>query len=66
MLFITEVTSIVDKLERVLSFARVTKIGFQNLATFDESLNFVITLEAFEGCLFHLGNDIGVTNDNTL
>jgi len=66
MLLIREVTSVVHHLEGISAVAIFTIIWLKDTSSLDKFTLLKIAFETFECCLFHLRNDITVTNHNTL
>lgn len=66
MLLIREVTRIVSQLESVAKLAVIAAVRLQHAATRDELSFNEAAFVALEGCFFHLRDNIGVSDDNTL
>jgi hypothetical protein len=66
MLLIREVARIVSQLESVAELAVIAAVRLQHTATrYELSFN-EAAFVALEGCFFHLRDNIGVSDDNTL
>jgi len=66
MLFITEVTEIMNKLESISTFALVASIWLEYFASLDIFRLLKLTLVALECSFLHFRNNIRVSNNNTL
>ena len=66
MLLVREVARVVCQLEGVAELAVIAGVWLQHAAARDELSFNKAALVALEGCLFHLRDDIGVSDDNTL
>jgi hypothetical protein len=66
MLLIGEVARIVGQLESVAKLAVIAAVRLQHAATRDELSFNEAAFVALEGCLFHLRDYIGVSDDNAL
>lgn len=66
VLFVTEHAHVVDKLESLSALALVAKIWLNDLASFDELLNYEVAFVALESGFLHLRDHIVASNNDTL
>jgi hypothetical protein len=66
VLLVGEVTTVVNKLERVALLAVLTVVGLKDAASCNELLFCCTTFETLEVSLFHFRDDVRVADDDTL